>query len=255
MDMRKKIVAANWKMNKTHQEALDFFNQLSQSKILKNITESTQVIIAIPYIYISELSNLLSNPNLFISAQNCHQETAGAFTGEISALQLKSLGTSHVIIGHSERRAYFGETDAIVLQKGKQVLSQEMTPIFCCGEPLNERESNTYIDYIKFQLENSVFQLTPDEFSKIIIAYEPIWAIGTGKTATSDQAQEAHLQIRKMIEQQFGIDIAQNTSILYGGSCNAKNASELFSQQDVDGGLIGGASLVNEDFEQIILSI
>jgi len=253
--MRKKIVAANWKMNKTHQEALELFHYLSESETVKNLTEETQIILAAPYLYLSELCYLLSNPNLYISAQNCHQESSGAYTGEISALQLKSLGVSHVIIGHSERRAYNGETDAIILQKAQQVLLNEMIPIYCCGEPLSERESNTYIKFIQSQLGNSIFQLSPEDFSKIIIAYEPIWAIGTGKTATSAQAQDVHFQIRKMIEEQFGTDIAQNTSILYGGSCNAKNAFEIFSQEDVDGGLIGGASLIAKEFEQIIISI
>ena len=253
--MRKKIVAANWKMNKTHQEALELFHYLSESETVKNLTEETQIILAAPYLYLSELCYLLSNPNLYISAQNCHQESSGAYTGEISALQLKSLGVSHVIVGHSERRAYNGETDAIILQKTRQVLLNEMIPIFCCGEPLSERESNTYIKFIQSQLENSIFQLSPEDFSKLIIAYEPIWAIGTGKTATSAQAQDVHFQIRKMIEEQFGTDIAQNTSILYGGSCNAKNAFEIFSQEDVDGGLIGGASLIAKEFEQIIISI
>lgn len=253
--MRKKIVAANWKMNKTHQEALELFHYLSESETVKNLTEETQIILAAPYLYLSELCYLLSNPNLYISAQNCHQESSGAYTGEISALQLKSLGVSHVIIGHSERRAYNGETDAIILQKAQQVLLNEMIPIYCCGEPLTERESNNYIEFIQAQLENSIFQLSPEDFSKIIIAYEPIWAIGTGKTATSAQAQDVHFQIRKMIEEQFGTDIAQNTSILYGGSCNAKNAFEIFSQEDVDGGLIGGASLIAKEFEQIIISI
>lgn len=253
--MRKKIVAANWKMNKTHQEALELFHQLSESKVISNLSEDTQVILGVPSLYLSELCYLLSNPNLYISSQNCHQESYGAYTGEVSAKQLKSLGVSHVIIGHSERRAYFGETDAIILHKAKQVLFNGMSPIYCCGEPLNERESDTYIQYIKAQLENSIFQLAAEDFSKTIIAYEPTWAIGTGKTATAAQAQETHFQIRKMIEQHFGTDIAQNTSILYGGSCNAKNAAELFSQEDVDGGLIGGASLVAEEFEQIIISI
>ncbi|HUH73154.1 MAG TPA: triose-phosphate isomerase [Chitinophagales bacterium] len=253
--MRKKIVAANWKMNKTHQEALELFHHLSESNVVKNLSEGTEVIIAASAVYLSELCYLLSNPNLYISAQNCHQESSGAFTGEVSAVQLKSLGVTHVIVGHSERRAYYGDTDEIVLQKTQQVLSNSMTPIYCCGEPLNERESDTYIEYIEAQLENSIFKLSPQDFSQIVIAYEPIWAIGTGKTASAEQAQDAHFQIRKMIENQFGTNIAQSTSILYGGSCNATNAAELFSQADVDGGLIGGASLVAKEFEQIILSI
>lgn len=253
--MRKKIVAANWKMNKTHQEALELFHHLSESETVKNLPSETQVILAAPYLYLSEFCYLLSNPQLFISAQNCHQENSGAYTGEISALQLKSLGVSHVIIGHSERRAYFGETDAIVLQKAQQVLLNNMIPIYCCGEPLTDRESDTYIYYIQAQLENSIFQLSPEDFSKIIIAYEPIWAIGTGRTASAEQAQNVHFHIRKMITERFGTNIAQNTSILYGGSCNAKNASELFSQEDVDGGLIGGASLIAKEFEQIIISL
>ncbi len=254
--MRKNIVAANWKMNKTDQEANDFIQTFINSDSIHQLNDSKQVIIATPYIYLKDTVQAVKDiPYVFIAAQNCHQEQKGAFTGEISAAQLNSIGVTHVIVGHSERRQYFQETDSQILQKVNNILQLNMTPVFCCGESLEQRESVNYKEFIQSQLNNSVFQLSPEDFSKIIIAYEPIWAIGTGKTATTEQAQEVHQLIRSAIAKKFGINIAQSTTILYGGSCNAQNAGSLFSQPDVDGGLIGGASLVTEEFEKIILSI
>lgn len=255
--MRKKIVAANWKMNKTYAEAQDFVDQLtSNSAVLNHLNNEKEVVLATPYLYLASLQEKIEDyPFLHISAQNCHQEVKGAYTGEISAAQIEAIGVEYVIIGHSERREYFGETDEILLQKIQQALQHNLKVIFCCGEPLSIRESGDYKSFILKQLEASIFQLSATELEHIVIAYEPIWAIGTGKTASAEQAQEVHEFIRTSISQQFGTDIAQNITILYGGSCNPKNASSLFAQADVDGGLIGGASLNFNDFEQIILAI
>lgn len=254
--MRKNIVAANWKMNKTLAEAHDFINGLIRWDGAEHLSEQKNVIIAAPYIYLHELESIIRDiPHVYIAAQNCHHEQKGAYTGEISAEQIQSIGVTHVIVGHSERRQYFGETDKEILQKIQNILFCNMTPVFCCGEPLSERESDTYKEYIRKQLEKTIFQLSAGDVSKIIVAYEPIWAIGTGKTASSEQAQEVHQFIRAVIADKFGTDIAEQIPVLYGGSCNAQNALSLFSQTDVDGGLIGGASLKIKEFEQIILSI
>lgn len=255
--MRKKIVAANWKMNKSYDESMDFIQQfIHKSSILNHINEQKEVIIAAPFLYLVDLQNKTQElPYVHISAQNCHQKDKGAFTGEVSATQLSSIGVEYVILGHSERREYFGESDALILEKTQLAIANGLKIIFCCGESLTQRESNQYKSFIQSQLENSVFQLTPEEFSNIVIAYEPIWAIGTGKTASTEQAQEVHLHIRNLIAVKYGINLAQNTTILYGGSCNPQNASSIFSQEDVDGGLIGGASLQIHDFEQIILAL
>ena len=254
--MRKQIIAANWKMNKTALEVEAFLKSFIKSNSLKKLSEQVQVILAVPYIFLSKTQKTCEKISyLHVAAQNCHQEYSGAFTGEISAKQLQSIGISFVIIGHSERRQYFAETDEIVLAKVKKAIEYGLTPIVCCGEPLAQRESGDYAPYILAQLTNSIFNLTKEEFSKIIIAYEPIWAIGTGKTATSDQAQEIHALIRKAVADKFGIQIAEELSILYGGSCNPQNAQSLFSQKDVDGGLIGGASLQVDSFEAIINEI
>jgi triosephosphate isomerase len=187
-----------------------------------------------------------------VAAQNCAAEAKGAFTGEVSAAMVKSTGAGYVILGHSERREYYGETSETLNKKLALVLENGLTPIYCCGEPLAIREAEAQNEFVKKQLEETIFTLSPDDFKKIIIAYEPIWAIGTGKTASSDQAQEIHAFIRSIVAEKFGNEIAQGVSILYGGSCNAKNAKELFANPDVDGGLIGGASLKAEDFIQII---
>jgi triosephosphate isomerase len=188
-----------------------------------------------------------------VGAQNCHQADAGAFTGEISAIMLQSIGASHVILGHSERRQYFGEDNALLAQKVSTVLRNKLTPIFCIGETLDQRNNNTHFQIIKRQLEEGLFHLSLDEFdNQVILAYEPVWAIGTGLTATPAQAQEVHAFIRKALATKYGEKIATNTSILYGGSCNPKNASELFAQADIDGGLIGGASLKSRDFIDIV---
>jgi len=195
------------------------------------------------------LSKNVANVN--IGAQNIHQAESGAYTGEISASQVKSVGASHVILGHSERRAYFGETDALLASKVDIALKHDLTPIFCIGETREERESGAFFDVIKTQLTDGLFHLSKEAFTSVVLAYEPVWAIGTGLTASPEQAQEVHKFIREVLADQYGQEIADNTSILYGGSCNPGNAKDLFAQADIDGGLIGGASLKSRDFIDI----
>lgn len=250
--MRKKIVAGNWKMHTCIQEGSALatnINKLVKKEVSK---EATGVIIAPPLTHLSVVNQLIDTKRICLAAQNCSSEPKGAFTGEVSAKMLSSFGVKAVILGHSERRAYFGETNETLLKKVNLVIENEMRPIFCCGEKLEEREAGNFFGVVKEQIENGVFNLSKEDFEKVIIAYEPVWAIGTGKTASSDQAQEIHAYIRNLISEKFGNDIANNTTILYGGSCKPSNAEELFSKPDVDGGLIGGASLNAEDFIAII---
>ena len=249
--MRKKIVAGNWKMNKTLPEGIQLAEEVNEKVKALQVPE-VKVILGTPFIHLAEVSKIVDPAIISISAQNCATEASGAYTGEISAAMVASTGSTHVILGHSERRSYYGETDAILVKKVAQALANQLEIIFCIGEVLAEREAGKHFEVVKSQLENGLFQLSPEEFSHIILAYEPVWAIGTGKTATSAQAQEMHAFIRKVLTEKYGKEIAENTSILYGGSCNAKNADELFSNLDVDGGLIGGASLKAEDFSLII---
>ena len=249
--MRKKIVAGNWKMNKTLPEGIQLAEEVNEKVKALQVPE-VKVILGTPFIHLAEVSKIVDPAIISISAQNCATEASGAYTGEISAAMVASTGSTHVILGHSERRSYYGETDAILVKKVAQALANQLEIIFCIGEVLAEREAGKHFEVVKSQLENGLFQLSPEEFSHIILAYEPVWAIGTGKTATSAQAQEMHAFIRKVLTEKDGKEIAENTSILYGGSCNAKNADELFSNPDVDGGLIGGASLKAEDFSLII---
>ncbi len=249
--MRKKIVAGNWKMNKTLPEGIQLAEEVNEKVKALQVPE-VKVILGTPFIHLAEVSKIVNPAIISISAQNCATEASGAYTGEISAAMVASTGSTHVILGHSERRSYYGETDAILVKKVAQALANQLEIIFCIGEVLAEREAGKHFEVVKSQLENGLFQLSPEEFSHIILAYEPVWAIGTGKTATSAQAQEMHAFIRKVLTEKYGKEIAENTSILYGGSCNAKNADELFANPDVDGGLIGGASLKAEDFSLII---
>jgi triosephosphate isomerase len=212
-----------------------------------------QVVVCPPYIHLAAMSQLAkTNQRVSLGAQNCHQSESGAFTGEISATMLKSIGVEYVIIGHSERRQYFSETDSLLSEKVNAALKNQLNPIFCIGETLDQRQTNSYFEVIKSQLANGLFHLEEAEFGKITLAYEPVWAIGTGLTATPDQAQEIHEFIRKEVQIKYSPAIAQNVSILYGGSCNPKNAAELFAKADIDGGLIGGASLKSRDFLDII---
>jgi len=254
--MRKRIVAANWKMNTDAEEAGQLLEAIMNDYDQYALNDQKEVILAVPFLYLKEFADQLEEyPHLHLAAQNCHQEEKGAYTGEISARQLSSVNTTHVILGHSERREYFAETDEMLARKIDMTLSNGLIPVFCCGESLTVRNSGDYIAYILRQLENSLWHLDADKFANIIIAYEPVWAIGTGRTASTEQAQEVHAAIRAHIASKFGTGIADATTILYGGSCNAGNARSLFSAPDVDGGLVGGASLKAEEFKNIIAAL
>lgn len=249
--MRKKIVAGNWKMNKTLSEGVELAKEVS-NKVKSENAKGVTVVIGIPFIHLSEVNKVVDQAFVAVSAENCAAEASGAYTGEVSAAMVASTGCKYVILGHSERRSYYGETDAILVNKVARALENNLEVIFCIGEVLSEREAEKHFEVVKSQIVNGLFELTAEQFSHIILAYEPVWAIGTGKTATSAQAQEMHAFIRGVIVEKYGKTVAENTSILYGGSCNAKNADELFSNPDVDGGLIGGASLKADDFQAII---
>lgn len=247
--IRNKIVAGNWKMNKTLQEGIAFAEELNQ--VLCGKTKC-KIIIAPPFIHLSELSKIFDKTAISVAAQDCADKASGAYTGEVSAAMIKSTGASSVILGHSERRAYYGETSDILKEKLRLALLENLTPIFCIGETLAEREADEQFAVVEIQLKSALLGLSADDFAKIILAYEPVWAIGTGKTATPSQAEEMHAFIRSVIEKLYGNTVAGQTSILYGGSCNAKNAAELLAKPNIDGGLIGGASLKVEDFTAII---
>lgn len=248
--MRQKVVAGNWKMNNTLTEGIELAKAVNA--ILEKNAPKCKVVLGTPFIHITEAVKAVNKNLIGIAAQNCADKASGAYTGEVSAAMVKSTGAEYVILGHSERRTYYGETDAILKEKTDLALANGLTPIFCIGEVLEEREANKHFDVVKSQIENALFHLPAADFGKIILAYEPVWAIGTGKTASSAQAQEIHAFIRKTIADKYGKAVADNTSILYGGSCKASNAKELYAQPDVDGGLIGGASLKAEDFYGII---
>ncbi len=247
--MRKKIVAGNWKCNTTLQSGIEL-----ATAVEKQYTESGDkevvVVLGTPFTHITEVNKVTAN--VAVAAQNCAAEASGAYTGEVSAEMIKSTGIGYVILGHSERRDYYGETSEILNKKLALALENDLIPIYCCGEALEVRESGSQNDYVVNQLKETVFKLSEADFSKIVIAYEPIWAIGTGKTASSDQAQEMHKAIRDAIAANYSQAVADETSILYGGSCKPGNAPEIFSKPDVDGGLIGGAALKAEDFMGII---
>ena len=249
--MRKQIAAANWKMNLSLAQAETLLNELVASA--HALGAHQEAVFAVPAIYIPlALAKLANKPNVYVAAQNCHQKESGAYTGEVSASMLQSIGVKHIIVGHSERREYFAESDALLADKVNAILAIGSTPIFCCGEPLSIREADTQNEFVEAQLKNSLFHLTAEAIVKVIIAYEPIWAIGTGKTASSAQAQEIHAYIRSCFAAKYGEAVANQISILYGGSVKASNAKEIFSQPDVDGGLVGGASLVATEFTAII---
>jgi triosephosphate isomerase len=246
--MRKNIVAGNWKMNNNLQEGLNLAKDLQ--KVLNGKTVHCDVVICTPYIHLPLVAKEINTIGL--GAQNCADKTSGAYTGEVSAAMVASTGAKYVILGHSERRAYYGETNAILKEKVLLALANHLTPIFCIGEVLAEREAGIQNTVVETQIRESLFDLSAEDFGKIVLAYEPVWAIGTGKTATSDQAQEIHAFIRKTLTDKYGELVANETSILYGGSCNAGNAKELFANPDVDGGLIGGAALSVDKFLPII---
>ena len=252
--MRKQIAAANWKMNLTYQEGERLLDDILRQRI--SLKAHQLVIFAVPFPYLlMTRSEVEEEKNYYTSAQNCYHQKSGAFTGEISASMLHSIGVPYCIIGHSERREYFNETNEILAQKLTLCLENFITPIFCCGEPLSIREAGTQNEYVAKQLEESLFHLTAKEVKDIFIAYEPIWAIGTGKTASTEQAQEMHAHLRAVLASKYGQRTADEISILYGGSVKANNAKEIFACPDVDGGLVGGASLVAADFAEIIRAL
>ena len=248
--MRKNIVAGNWKMNTTLQEGVKLATEVNEA--LKSRKPNCDVIIGVPFTHLASIKAVIDENILGLSAENCADKTKGAYTGEVSAAMVASTGAKYVILGHSERRQYYHETSEILKEKVKLALENNLTPIFCIGEVLEERENGTYFDVVKRQVEEALFELSAEDFAKIILAYEPVWAIGTGKTATADQAEEIHAFIRKTIADKYGVDVAENTSILYGGSCKPSNAKELFAKPNVDGGLIGGAALEAESFMGIV---
>lgn len=250
--MRRKIVAGNWKMNGTFDEACALASEIA-TMVRDEVTSDVDVVLAPPFLFLNPVTRLVTGTkNLFTAAQNCSSENQGAFTGEVSAAMIASVHASYVIIGHSERRSYFNETDLKLAQKVDRALENNLNVIFCCGETKEQRESNKQFETVKTQIENSIFRLDKNQFQKIVIAYEPVWAIGTGLTASAEQAQEMHAYIRNLVAEKFDTEVSANTSLLYGGSCNEKNAEELFDLPDVDGGLIGGASLKSRSFLTII---
>jgi len=249
--MRKQIAAANWKMNLTLQQGEQLLDDILSKPY--QFTSHQQVVFAVPAPYLAAAQAKVKGvQHVFIAAQNCYSKKSGAYTGEVSVEMLTSLGIEFVVLGHSERREYFAESNKFLADKVDIALEYRLTPIFCCGEPLSIREAGTQNEYVAKQLEESLFHLDEESILKIVIAYEPIWAIGTGKTATSAQAQEIQAYLRQVIASKYGQPVADSISILYGGSVKASNAKEIFSQPDVDGGLVGGASLIATEFEAII---
>jgi len=246
--MRKNIVAGNWKMNLNAEQTRALISELASVQL----PENTRVLVAPPFVNLSAALEAAGHSSVEVMAQNMHQAESGAYTGEVAASMLTHLGVKTVVLGHSERRSYFGETDALLAQKVQTALNHQMEVVFCFGEELAERENNTHFEVVASQLKNALFALPASAWSSIVLAYEPVWAIGTGLTASSAQAQEMHAFIRQTIAEAYSASLAQEVSILYGGSVKANNAAELFGQPDVDGGLIGGASLVAADFKGII---
>ena len=249
--MRKNIVAGNWKMNTTVVEGIELAEAVAAKS--SEVPSSVQLIIAPPFTHLVPVSQAIKGTAIGLSAQNCADKEKGAYTGEVSADMLVSAGCTYTILGHSERRQYYGETDATLVDKVKLAISKGLSPIFCVGENLEEREAGRHFDVVSSQIRNVLYTLSGEEMSKVIIAYEPVWAIGTGKTASAAQAQEIHACIRKVVAEKFG-DLAEDITILYGGSCKPSNAKELFACPDIDGGLIGGAALKADDFIAIALS-
>ncbi|MGM8362591.1 triose-phosphate isomerase [Flavobacterium sp. ARAG 55.4] len=250
--MRKKIVAGNWKMHKNAAQTSELLSELI-AKVPANTT--AQVIVAPTFVNLAAAVNQLKGTNISVSAQNVHQTESGAFTGEISADMLTGVGVNTVILGHSERRAIFHETDALIADKVNTALKHDMTVIFCFGEELKDRQSNNHFNIVENQLKDGLFQIDAKSWDKVVLAYEPVWAIGTGETASPEQAQEMHEFIRETVLKAYGKEIAENVTILYGGSVKPENAKEIFGKPDVDGGLIGGAALKADDFVAIVTAI
>ena len=248
--MRKNIVAGNWKMNTTVPEGVQLAKEVNEA--LKGVKANCDVVICVPFTHLTAVNAVIDAEKIGLGAENCADKVSGAYTGEVSAPMVVSTGAKYVILGHSERRQYYGETAETLKEKTLLALENKLTPIFCIGEVLEQRENGTYFDVVKAQIEGSLFNLSAEDFGKIILAYEPVWAIGTGKTATDDQAEEMHAFIRSLIAEKYGKEVAENTSILYGGSCKPTNARALFAKPNVDGGLIGGAALKADSFMGII---
>ncbi|HEY4154786.1 MAG TPA: triose-phosphate isomerase [Puia sp.] len=252
--MRKQIAAANWKMNLTYEQGAQLLEAIVSADV--SLNEKQLALFAVPYPYLELASDTIHHKKYyFAAAQNCSDKKSGAFTGEVSAEMLKSVAVSYCLVGHSERREYFGETNEVLASKVSLCLTYDVTPVFCCGEALEIRERGNQNAFVEQQLKESLFHLSAEQLLKVIIAYEPIWAIGTGKTASTEQAQEMHAHIRSVLAKQFDDAVAQQISILYGGSVKANNARELFANPDVDGGLVGGASLVASDFIEIMRAL
>ena len=246
--MRKNIVAGNWKMHKNQQETIALLEEI----ITKKINTTTEIIVAPTFVNLAKAVEITNGKSITVAAQNMHQAEGGAFTGEISAGMLTDIGVNTVILGHSERRAYFHETDALLASKVNTALKHEMRIIFCFGEELKDRQNDNHFNVVEYQLRDGLFHLEKKDWTNIVLAYEPVWAIGTGETASPEQAQEMHKFIRTLVEKVYGFDIADNLTILYGGSVKPDNAKEIFSKTDVDGGLIGGAALKADDFLAIV---
>jgi triosephosphate isomerase len=250
--MRKKIVAGNWKMNKVLDEAVALTSELV-NMAKDEVRNDAKIILCPPAIYLTTIQKYIENePNFALAAQNCSDKVSGAFTGEISAQMLQSIGVQYVLVGHSERRQYFNETNALLAEKINTALANGVSPIFCCGESLEQRQNEDYIGFVKNQLTESLFHLSEEQLKLVVIAYEPIWAIGTGLTASAEQAQDMHAALRAHIASKYGAEAADEISILYGGSVTAASAPELFAAPDIDGGLVGGASLKSREFTNII---
>lgn len=245
--MRKMIIAGNWKMNKTPKEAADFCKEIKE----KVVSDAVEVVFCVPFVDLYPVLEELKGTGIGVGAENMHFEDSGAYTGEVSAAMLKEMGVGYVVLGHSERRQYFGETDEAVNKKVKKALETGIVPIMCCGETLEQREANITIEWVRMQVKCGLVGVSAEDVKKVVIAYEPIWAIGTGKTATSAQAQEVCHAIREVLAEVYGKAVADEVRIQYGGSVNGKNAAELFAMEDIDGGLVGGASL-KEEFKDIV---
>lgn len=251
--MRKKIVAGNWKMNNSLNKGIELALEINElARELKDC--KTTIILAPPFIHLSDVAQLVDRDLVQVAAQNVADQAKGAYTGEVSAAMIRSTGAEYCIVGHSERRKYYAESNSILARKLDLLLENNLTPIFCIGEELDQRQAAEHFAVVESQLNEGAFHLDAASFSRLVIAYEPVWAIGTGLTASPEQAQEMHAHIRKLISNKYGQSVADSISILYGGSCKASNAAELFSQRDVDGGLIGGASLDAKEFIAIVTS-
>ena len=249
--MRKNLVAGNWKMNTTVAEGVQLAKEVNEAVAAAGELKC-DVVIGVPFTHLTAVKNVINIEKVGLSAENCANKEKGAYTGEVSAAMVASTGANYVILGHSERREYYNETPEILKEKVDLALANGLKVIFCCGESLELREAGTYEDFIKAELKDSLFHLSAEQFANIVIAYEPIWASGTGKTATSDQAEEVHAFIRSFLAEKYGETVANDTTILYGGSCKPSNAPELFAKPNIDGGLIGGASLKAADFMGIV---